>query len=257
MPSSRTTKSRWTTARAVARLGSGGSVGGHAARPGRSRRPSPTPRRRRPRGMSATSRPSCMTSTRSAMPEHLRQLAGDHQHRHAVGGQLGEQPVHLGLGAHVDAPGRLVDDQHPRLRWTATWPARPSAGCRRTAWTPGRSSRPALTCSRSRPGGGATGARRRRAAARAGPATSAGAAWRCARPTAPSPGPAGAGPPAPARGPAAIAAAVSPGGSRLPSTRTSPRVVRGRRRRPRGPPRCGRRRPGRPARRSRRRGRRS
>ena len=29
-------------------------------------------------------------------------------------GQLGEQVVHLGLGADVDAAGRLVDQQHPR-----------------------------------------------------------------------------------------------------------------------------------------------
>ena len=46
--------------------------------------------------------------------EHLGQLGGDHQHRDALGGQLGQQPVHLGLGADVDAAGRLVDDQHPR-----------------------------------------------------------------------------------------------------------------------------------------------
>ena len=44
----------------------------------------------------------------------------------------------LGLGADVDAAGRLVDDQQRRAGGRATWPARPSAGCRRTAWTPGR-----------------------------------------------------------------------------------------------------------------------
>ena len=47
--------------------------------------------------------------------EHLGQLAGDHQDRQALAGQLGEQPVHLGLGADVDAAGGLVDDQQLRV----------------------------------------------------------------------------------------------------------------------------------------------
>ena len=47
--------------------------------------------------------------------EHLGQLARDHQHRDAAPGELGEQPVDLGLRADVDAARRLVDDQHLRL----------------------------------------------------------------------------------------------------------------------------------------------
>ena len=43
--------------------------------------------------------------------EHLGQLGGDHQDRQPLAGQLGEQPVDLGLGADVDAAGGLVDDQ--------------------------------------------------------------------------------------------------------------------------------------------------
>ena len=44
--------------------------------------------------------------------EHLGQLGRDHEDRDALAGELGEQAVHLGLGAHVDAAGRLVDDEH-------------------------------------------------------------------------------------------------------------------------------------------------
>ena len=52
-------------------------------------------------------------------------------------GQLREQPVHLGLGADVDAPGGLVDDQQSRRRSPATWRSRPSAGCHRSSsWRP-------------------------------------------------------------------------------------------------------------------------
>ena len=43
--------------------------------------------------------------------EDLGELGGDHQDREALPGELGEQPVHLGLGADVDAAGGLVDDQ--------------------------------------------------------------------------------------------------------------------------------------------------
>ena len=41
--------------------------------------------------------------------EHLGQLAGDHQDRHALPRELGQQAVHLGLGADVDAARGLVD----------------------------------------------------------------------------------------------------------------------------------------------------
>ena len=66
------------------------------------------------RRCSATSRPSCMTSTRSAMPSTSGSSLETMSDGHAVGGQVGHQPVHLGLGADVDAAGRLVDDEHPR-----------------------------------------------------------------------------------------------------------------------------------------------
>ena len=46
--------------------------------------------------------------------EHLGQLARDHEDRDALVGEIGEQAVHLGLGADVDAARRLVDDQQRR-----------------------------------------------------------------------------------------------------------------------------------------------
>ena len=73
------------------------------------------------RSMSAVSRPSQHDEDAVGHAEHLGQLGGDHQDRDALPGELGEQPVHLGLGADVDAAGRLVDDQQPRARWPATW----------------------------------------------------------------------------------------------------------------------------------------
>src|SRR4051794_10073765 len=48
-------------------------------------------------------------------PEDLGQLARDHQHRDPAPGELGEQPVDLGLRADVDAARRLVDDEDLRL----------------------------------------------------------------------------------------------------------------------------------------------
>ena len=47
--------------------------------------------------------------------QHLGELRRDHQHGHALGHQLVEEAVDLGLGPDVDAAGRLVDDQHRRL----------------------------------------------------------------------------------------------------------------------------------------------
>ena len=51
-------------------------------------------------------------------------------------GQLVDQPVDLGLGADVDAAGRLVQDQHARLARQPACRAPPSAGCRRRACAP-------------------------------------------------------------------------------------------------------------------------
>ena len=51
-----------------------------------------------------------------AEPQHLLQLGGDEQHRHALVGQLGDELLDLGLGADVDAAGRLVEDQQLAAR---------------------------------------------------------------------------------------------------------------------------------------------
>ena len=48
---------------------------------------------------------------RVAEPEDLLQLGGDEQHRHAVVGESDDELLDLGLGADVDAAGRLVEDQ--------------------------------------------------------------------------------------------------------------------------------------------------
>ena len=47
--------------------------------------------------------------------EHLGELRRDHQDRDAAPREVGEESVHLGLGAHVDAAGGLVDDEELRL----------------------------------------------------------------------------------------------------------------------------------------------
>ena len=43
--------------------------------------------------------------------DHLLELRGDHQHAEPLAGQLPDQAQDLGLGAHIDAAGRLVEDQ--------------------------------------------------------------------------------------------------------------------------------------------------
>src|SRR3954469_13876299 len=47
--------------------------------------------------------------------EHLRDLAGDHDHGHAAVGQRPDQGVDLRAGADVDSPGGLVEQQHPAV----------------------------------------------------------------------------------------------------------------------------------------------
>src|SRR5215210_278612 len=42
----------------------------------------------------------------------LLRLGVDHDDPEATFGELGDQPLHLGLGAHIDTLGRLVEDQH-------------------------------------------------------------------------------------------------------------------------------------------------
>src|SRR6478735_6379315 len=46
-----------------------------------------------------------------AEPEDLLELGGDEDHRHPLGSQLGDLGLGLRLGADVDAPGGLVEDQ--------------------------------------------------------------------------------------------------------------------------------------------------
>src|SRR5690606_14439992 len=48
--------------------------------------------------------------------QHLGQLAGHHEHGDALRGEVRQQAVDVGLGAHVDAAGGLVDDQQGRRR---------------------------------------------------------------------------------------------------------------------------------------------
>ena len=87
--------------------------------------------------------------------QDLGQVARDQDDREARGGELGDDPVDLDLGADVDAAGRLVEDQHASGRSPATSRGRPSAGCRRTAPRPaGRrrsSARRTGRCTRGRP----------------------------------------------------------------------------------------------------------
>ena len=63
--------------------------------------------------MSARSR---STTDPVAQPQHLLELGRDEQHGHAVVAERAHEPLHLGLGADVDAARRLVEDQQPRLR---------------------------------------------------------------------------------------------------------------------------------------------
>ena len=99
------------------------------------------------RELARSIRPSCITSTRSAIPSTSGSSDEIISTARPWPGELGHQAVHLGLGADVDAARRLVDDQHLRARWPATWRARPSAGCRPTGSRPGRSSRWNFSCS--------------------------------------------------------------------------------------------------------------
>ena len=70
--------------------------------------------------------------------QHFGQLARDQEHGVAVGGELVDQRVDLGLGADVDAARRLVEDQDRGSAPPATSPAPASAGCRPTAPAPAR-----------------------------------------------------------------------------------------------------------------------
>ena len=137
-------------------------------------------------------------------------------------GELGDDPVDLDLGADVDAAGRLVEDQDAGLRSPATWRARPSAGCRRTApRRPGRRrSSGRGTASRERARERALAPTRGRAAAGTAAAGSAGSRSRRSRSRAR--GPPGGGPRGRrrCRRPSPRTGSAKPTG--LPARRTSP-----------------------------------
>ena len=86
---------------------------------------------------SPTIYPPRMTSTRSAMPMISGSSRGDDDDSHAGCGQLVDDTVDFRLGADIDPAGRLVEDQHPRLRSAAGATEAPSADCRRKATRPG------------------------------------------------------------------------------------------------------------------------
>ena len=50
-----------------------------------------------------------------AQPDQLDQLGADHQDGGALGRQLADERVDLGLGGHVDTARGLVEQQHARL----------------------------------------------------------------------------------------------------------------------------------------------
>ena len=47
--------------------------------------------------------------------EHLRQVGGHHQERHAARGEIAQDAVDVRLGADVDAARRLIDDEDARV----------------------------------------------------------------------------------------------------------------------------------------------
>src|SRR6476661_4094376 len=51
-----------------------------------------------------------------AEPQHLLELGGDEDHRHALGRELGDLGLDLRLGADVDAARGLVEDEDLGLR---------------------------------------------------------------------------------------------------------------------------------------------
>ena len=70
---------------------------------------------------SATISPSRMTRMRVQMPDELLELGRDDEHAEPGLGEVGDQPVELGLGRDVDAARRLVEQQHAAV---AQQPAR-------------------------------------------------------------------------------------------------------------------------------------
>ena len=62
-------------------------------------------------GASETTAPSAITSTRSARPKHLGDLAGDHDDGDTAVGEVADQRVDLRPRPDVDTAGRLVEEQ--------------------------------------------------------------------------------------------------------------------------------------------------
>ena len=56
-----------------------------------------------------------MTAIAVGNLEHLVEVLADHQHRRAAARQFDQRLADAGGSAGVDAPGRLVDDQHAGL----------------------------------------------------------------------------------------------------------------------------------------------
>ena len=104
------------------------------ARPPRSSSPPRSPPAwRLARANSATIVPSRMTRMRSLMPMISGSSLEIIRMARPCLAQAAHQAVDLGLGADVDAAGRLVHDQDPRPGRQPLARARPSAGCRPTA----------------------------------------------------------------------------------------------------------------------------
>ena len=141
-------------------------------RPSRPRRPAPSGARPRARRAPARPRPGRgrTISARWQMPATSSKSDETSSTERPPSSAGCEQPVDLGLGADVDAEGRLLQHQQPAAGLRASAPAPPSAGCRRRAWrSPARVSAGAPTNGAARGGTrlrSALGRDRRAAAAR-------------------------------------------------------------------------------------------
>ena len=102
---------------------------------------------------SATTCPSRMTSTRSQV-SHSSASSDDAMTTHGAGSRrhFRARPWIVALACDVDALGRLVEQQRPAGCDAATWPARPSAGCRPDSVPKTASERRGRTSSRVDPG---------------------------------------------------------------------------------------------------------
>ena len=85
-----------------------------------------------PPANSATLRPVAQHDDAVAKADQLGHLARGDENAEALRGELAQPRIDLALGADVDAARRLVEKEEPRVRRGPPWPARPSAGCRRT-----------------------------------------------------------------------------------------------------------------------------